>query len=92
MVINMPEDFMTLFDEAPLNRRYWLIFALMAAVFVFDFFDFVIVGYLLAAVAPEWHLTYGQSAVILYSGGSAPSLARYCSAHSRTRGVAKSRW
>ena len=69
MVINMPEDFMTLFDEAPLNRRYWLIFALMAAVFVFDFFDFVIVGYLLAAVAPEWHLTYGQSAVILYGGG-----------------------
>jgi MFS transporter, putative metabolite:H+ symporter len=53
MVINMPEDFMMLFDEAPLNRRYWLIFALMAAVFVFDFFDFVIVGYLLAAVAPE---------------------------------------
>jgi putative MFS transporter len=69
MVINMPEDFMRLFDEAPLNRRYWLIFALMAAVLVFDFFDFVIVGYLLAAVAPEWHLTYGQSAVILYSGG-----------------------
>src|SRR6476620_2659393 len=60
---------MTLFDEAPLNRRYWLIFALMAAVFVFDFFDFVIVGYLLAAVAPEWHLTYGQAAGILYSGG-----------------------
>ena len=69
MVINMPEYFMRLFDEAPLNRRYWLIFALMAVVLVFDFFDFVIVGYLLAAVAPEWHLTYGQSAVILYSGG-----------------------
>jgi putative MFS transporter len=69
LVINMPEDFMSLFDEAPLNKRYWLIFALMAAVLVFDFFDFVIIGYLLAAVAPEWHLTYGQSAVILYSGG-----------------------
>src|SRR5262249_26826355 len=41
----------------------------MSAVFVFDFFDFLVVGYLLAAVAPEWHLTYGQSAVILYSGG-----------------------
>jgi putative MFS transporter len=41
----------------------------MAAVFVFDSFDFVVVGYLLAAVAPEWHLTYGQSAAILYSGG-----------------------
>jgi putative MFS transporter len=41
----------------------------MSAVFVFDFFDFLVVGYLLAAVAREWHLTYGQSAVILYSGG-----------------------
>jgi len=65
----MSEDLLSLFDSAPLNRRYWFVFALMAAVFMFDFFDFVIVGYLLAAVAPEWHLTYGQSAVILYSGG-----------------------
>ena len=65
----MSEDLLSLFDRAPLNRRYWFVFALMAAVFMFDFFDFVIVGYLLAAVAPEWHLTYGQSAVILYSGG-----------------------
>ena len=65
----MSEDLLSLFDRAPLNRRYWFVFALMAAVFMFDFFDFVIVGYLLAAVAPEWYLTYGQSAVILYSGG-----------------------
>ena len=65
----MSEDLLSLFDSAPLNRRYWFVLALMAAVFMFDFFDFVIVGYLLAAVAPEWHLTYGQSAVILYSGG-----------------------
>src|SRR5262249_1847423 len=41
----------------------------MSAVFVYDFFDFLVVGYLLAVVGPEWHLTYGQSAVILYSGG-----------------------
>jgi MFS transporter, putative metabolite:H+ symporter len=63
------EDLLALFDSAPLNRRYWVTFALMSAVFVFDFFDFLVVGYLLAAVAREWHLTYGQSAVILYSGG-----------------------
>jgi putative MFS transporter len=61
-------DLLALFDNAPLNRRYWTIFILMSAVFVFDFFDFL-VGYLLAAVAREWHLTYGQSAIILYSGG-----------------------
>src|SRR5215471_1002338 len=63
------EDLLALFDSAPLNRRYWVAFALMSAVFVFDFFDFLVVGYLLAAVAREWQLTYGQSAVILYSGG-----------------------
>lgn len=63
------EDLLALFDSAPLNRRYWAIFILMSAVFVFDFFDFLVVGYLLAAVNQEWHLTYGQSAVILYSGG-----------------------
>jgi len=63
------EDLLALFDSAPLNRRYWVAFALMSAVFVYDFFDFLVVGYLLAQVAREWHLTYGQSAVILYSGG-----------------------
>src|ERR1700742_1954671 len=63
------DDLLALFDNAPLNRRYWIIFVLVAAVFVFDFFDFLVVGYLLAAVAPEWHLTYGESAIILYSGG-----------------------
>jgi MFS transporter, putative metabolite:H+ symporter len=63
------EDLLAVFDNAPLNRRYWTTFVLMSAVFVFDFFDFLVVGYLLAAVAREWHLTYGESAVILYSGG-----------------------
>jgi putative MFS transporter len=63
------DELLALFDRAPLNRRYWVTFALMSAVFVFDFFDFLVVGYLLAAVAREWQLTYGESAVILYSGG-----------------------
>jgi len=63
------DDLLALFDRAPLNRRYWMAFILMSAVFVFDFFDFLVVGYLLAVVGPRWHLTYGQSAVILYSGG-----------------------
>src|SRR5579884_220370 len=63
------ESLLAMFDAAPLNRRYWMIFILMSAVFVFDFFDFLVVGYLLAAVNKEWQLTYGQAAVILYSGG-----------------------
>src|SRR5215467_4221262 len=63
------DDLLALFDSAPLNRRYWVSFILMSAVFVYDFFDFLVVGYLLAVIGPQWHLTYGQSAVILYSGG-----------------------
>ncbi|HTV44440.1 MAG TPA: MFS transporter [Stellaceae bacterium] len=63
------DDLLALFDTAPLNRRYWTTFVLMSAVFVFDFFDFLVVGYLLAAVRGQWHLTYGEGAVILYAGG-----------------------
>ena len=63
------EDLLALYRPAPLNARYWWTFILMSAVFVFDFFDFLVVGYLLAVVGPVWHLTYGESAVILYSGG-----------------------
>jgi hypothetical protein len=47
-------DLLALFDNAPLNRRYWTIFILMAAVFVFDFF---VVACPIAAVAREWHRT-----------------------------------
>ena len=47
-------DLLALFDNAPLNRRYWTIFILMSAVFVFDFF---VVDCPIAAVAREWHRT-----------------------------------
>lgn len=63
------DELLALFDSAPLNRRYWTAFILLASLFVLEFFDFLVVGYLLAVLAPQWHLTYGQSAIILYSGG-----------------------
>jgi putative MFS transporter len=63
------EALLSLFDSAPLNRKYWTNFALLALITVLEFFDFLIVGFLVAVLGPQWHLTYGQSAVILYSGG-----------------------
>ncbi|SKA41823.1 MFS transporter, putative metabolite:H+ symporter [Enhydrobacter aerosaccus] len=63
------EDLLALYDRAPLDRRYWTIFALLAVGIALDFFDFFIVSYLVAAVGPKWHLTYGQSAAMLLSGG-----------------------
>lgn len=63
------EDLLALYDRAPLDRRYWTIFGLLAVGIALDFFDFFIVGYLVAVIGPQWHLTYGQSAAMLLSGG-----------------------
>ncbi len=63
------EDLLSLYDRAPLNLRYWVAFAILSTITVLEFFDFSVVAFLLAVVGPQWHLTYGQSALILYSGG-----------------------
>jgi len=34
-----------------------------------DFFDFYLIGFVLAFIVGSWHLTYGQSAMILLSSG-----------------------
>ena len=63
------ESLLSLFDSAKLSPRYWFTFGLLALITVLEFFDFLVVGFLVAVLGPEWHLTYGQSAIILYSGG-----------------------
>src|SRR5439155_18129287 len=63
------EDLVELYDRAPLNPRYWISIALGVTTSVFDFFDFFIVGFLVAVLAPQWHLTFGQTSVMLLSAG-----------------------
>src|SRR5262249_43113047 len=63
------EDLVTLYDGAPLNARYWTTIALGIASSVFDYFDFYVVGYLVAVLAPQWHLTFGQTSLMLLSAG-----------------------
>ena len=36
---------------------------------VIEYYDFFLVGYLVSVLAPGWHLTYGQSAMMLLSSG-----------------------
>jgi putative MFS transporter len=69
MVGQTSEDLLALFDRAPLNRDYWTSFVLLAAVYVLDFFDFFLIAFILAVIGPQWHLTYGQAALILYGSG-----------------------
>ncbi len=63
------EALLSMFDSARLRPRYWINFGLLSLITVLEFFDFAIVAFLLAVLGPQWHLTYGQSAIILYSGG-----------------------
>ena len=63
------EALLSLYDDAPLNARYWVSFAIVAAVLVLDFFDFFLIAFVMSAIGPEWHLTYGQGALILYGAG-----------------------
>jgi putative MFS transporter len=34
-----------------------------------DFFDFFVVGFLVSVLAPKWHLTFGQTSIMLMSAG-----------------------
>lgn len=63
------EDLVTLYDKAPLGPRYWISMLLGMTTSIFDFFDFFIVGFLVAVLAPQWHLTFGQTSVMLLSAG-----------------------
>ena len=56
-------------EKSPLTLRYYLTIALMVVQEMFEFYDFFLVGYLVSVLAPSWHLTYGQSAVMLLSSG-----------------------
>jgi putative MFS transporter len=62
-------DLVALYDRAPLNARYWVTIALGITSSVFDYFDYYIVGFLVAVLAPQWHLTFGQTSLMLLSAG-----------------------
>jgi len=63
------EQLLALYDDAPLNARYWTTFAIMCGVFLLDFFDFFLIAFVMSQIGPEWKLTYGQGALILYGAG-----------------------
>jgi len=63
------EQLLQLYDDAPLNTRYWVTFAIMCGVFLLDFFDFFLIAFVMSQIGPEWKLTYGQGALILYGAG-----------------------
>src|ERR1700761_2768423 len=68
-ISNTAQDWIAGIEQSRLTPRYYATVALMVAQEMFEFYDFFLVGYLVSQLAPGWHLTYGQSAVMLLSSG-----------------------
>ena len=56
-------------QQKKLTANQWRIILTTNLGDMLDFFDFFLIGYVLAFILKEWHLTYGQSALILVSAG-----------------------
>jgi putative MFS transporter len=56
-------------QQKTLTLNQWKIIATANVGDMLDFFDFFLIGYVLAFILKDWHITYLQSAVILISAG-----------------------
>jgi putative MFS transporter len=60
-------------QQTKLTKNQWLIAGAATLGDTLDFFDFLLIGFVLAFIVNDWQLTYGQSgAILLASGVSAP--------------------
>src|SRR6478672_12839868 len=60
-------------QQTKLTINQWKIAAAATLGDMLDFFDFLLIGFVLAFIVKDWNLTYGQSAAILLASGvSAP--------------------
>jgi putative MFS transporter len=56
-------------QQKSLTVNQWKIFVAATVGDMLDFFDFYLIGFVLAFIVGGWHLTYGQSGAILLSSG-----------------------
>src|SRR5690625_1579640 len=52
-------------DNGHLTARYYMVFVVVTLIAIVEFFDFFQIAYVVSMVAGPWHLTYGESAVVL---------------------------
>src|ERR1700739_100297 len=55
--------------QVSLTTNQWKIFVAATIGDMLDFFDFYLIGFVLAFIVGGWHLTYGESGAILLSSG-----------------------
>ena len=58
-------------QQKTLTINQWKIFIACLFSIVIDFFDFALIGFVLAFFVRDWHLTFGESGAILFASGIA---------------------
>lgn len=58
-----------LIDSSRLTPRFWNATVVVMLAAMLEFFDFFLVGFVLAIVVKPWHLTFGESSIVLFSAG-----------------------
>jgi MFS transporter, putative metabolite:H+ symporter len=56
-------------QQTKLTANQWKIALAATLGDMLDFFDFLLIGFVLAYIVKDWHLTYGQSGAILLASG-----------------------
>ena len=58
-------------QQTSLTVNQWKIFTACLFSVMLDFFDFFLIGFVLAFFVKDWHLTFGESGTILFASGIA---------------------
>jgi putative MFS transporter len=68
-VLSRPRMLEYLEKQQKLTKNQYRLIAMAIVCNLLEFYDFFMIGFVLAFVAAPWRLTYGQSAVVLLSSG-----------------------
>src|SRR5690348_6159125 len=63
--------FQLLEQQRKLTKNQWLIAGAATLGDMLDFFDFLLIGFVVAFIVKDWNLTYGESGAILFASGVA---------------------
>ncbi|HKS89283.1 MAG TPA: MFS transporter [Stellaceae bacterium] len=58
-------------QQKKLTKNQWLIAGAATLGDMLDFFDFLLIGFVVAFIVKDWNLTYGESGAILFASGVA---------------------
>ncbi|MDR0359798.1 MAG: MFS transporter [bacterium] len=64
-------------ETSKLTRHQYLILVVAIVGDMFEYFDYFLIGFVLAFLVTPWHLTFGQSALVLFSSGVGAIIGAY---------------